>query len=80
MSFSRATIIVFCRYSQLLGGAEDYVAVIVVEQHDDPAKKVANYEYLTNGSGDVITLDLALFPELENVPGASTLIAFTLAE
>lgn len=66
LSFSRATIIVSRRHPQLLARAEDHVAVTVVEQHDDPAKKVANYEYLTNSAGDVITLDPALFPELEH--------------
>jgi hypothetical protein len=64
LSFSRATIIVSRRHPALLSGAEDRVAVTVVEQHDDPKKKVANYEYLTDGDGRINTLDPALFPDL----------------
>jgi hypothetical protein len=64
LSFSRATIIVARRHPQLLDGEDDGVAVTVVEQHDDPSKKVPNYEYLTDATGEIVTLDPALFPEL----------------
>jgi hypothetical protein len=64
LSFSRATIIVSRRHPNLLDGAEDRVAVTVVEQRDDLSKKVPNYEYLTDGNGHIFTLDQALFPEL----------------
>jgi hypothetical protein len=64
LSFARATIIVSRRHPQLLGGAEDRVAITVVEQRDDPRKKVPNYEYLTDGAGNIVTLDPALFPRL----------------
>jgi hypothetical protein len=64
LSFSRATIIVSRRHPLLLGGAPDRVAITVVEQRDDPSKKVPNYEYLTDGAGNIVTLDPALFPEL----------------
>jgi hypothetical protein len=64
LSFSRATIVVSRRHPHLLNGAEDRVAVTVIEQHDDLKKKVANYEYLTDDEGCVITLAPDLFPDL----------------
>jgi hypothetical protein len=64
LSFSRATIIVSRRHPDLLDAEEDRVAVTVVEQRDDLSKKVANYEYLADAEGRIITLDPAIFPEL----------------
>jgi hypothetical protein len=64
LSFSRATIIVSRRHPRLLAADLDQVAVTVVEQHDDPSKKVPNYEFLTDGAGKIAMLDPSLFPDL----------------
>lgn len=64
LSFARATIVVSRRHPALLDQSADRVAITVIEQHDDPRKKVPNYEYLTDAQGHVMTVDPALFPDL----------------
>jgi hypothetical protein len=64
LSFSLATVLISRSHPAALSGEPDTVAFTIIEQRDDNMKKVANYEYIVDPGGEIMTLDPGLFPDL----------------
>lgn len=64
--FSRATLVFSRRHPKHRGSHADKVGFTVVVEKDDPLQqKLPNYEYLVGSDYEVLSLDPAMFPDLQ---------------